>query len=110
MPDTALNPALVWNLRALADEGTREMRHVVLEPDLLHKLLDVAETVAQPEITSIEELEELPYGSLIQDSSGETVLRFDGPNYDWITGVDGRYRMDEQVNYLPARVIFRPKV
>lgn len=50
MPDTPLNPDALANLRLLAEKGTRELRHVVLEPDLLHKLLDVAEAAALPEV------------------------------------------------------------
>lgn len=107
MPNTPLNP-----------DGVRAAEELMIRTDRITKInyLDAERiisaylAVAQPEITSIEELEELPYGSLIQDVTGETVLRFDGPNYDWITGEDGRYRMDEQVNFLPARVLFRPKV
>lgn len=50
MPDTPLNPDMLANLRLLADRATEEVRHAVIEPDILHKLLDLA--VAQPEVNS----------------------------------------------------------
>ncbi|MGV2853749.1 hypothetical protein ACNPON_18650 [Glutamicibacter sp. AGC13] len=44
-----LNPDALANLRLLADRATEELRHAVIEPDILHKLLDLA--VAQPAVT-----------------------------------------------------------
>lgn len=119
MPDTPLNPDAIEavmvklfphhvgigpNAGLLSESVARGAREHV------ESIVSAYLSVAQPEITSIEELVELPLGSLIQDSSGETLLRFDGPNYDWVTGGDGRYNMAVQGLYLPARVIFRPKV
>lgn len=54
MPDTPLNPDALANLRLLADRATEEVRHAVIEPDILHKLLDLA--VAQPVVNSVESL------------------------------------------------------
>lgn len=115
MPDTPLNPAVVWNLRALADEGTRELRHVVLEPDLLHKLLDIAEAVAQPEVNSVEELDALPIGSVIMPMfhKDKSAILKDG-NGDW--AVSGHPRpYDTKTVFLVlhgkgARVLYHPEV
>lgn len=63
MNQPPLNPDALANLRLLADRATEEVRHAVIEPDILHKLLDLA--VAQPEVNSVEELDALPIGSII---------------------------------------------
>lgn len=47
-----LNPDALANLRLLADRATEEVRHAVIEPDILHKLLDLA--TAQPVVNSVE--------------------------------------------------------
>lgn len=54
MNPTPLTPDALANLRLLADRATEEVRHAVIEPDILHKLLDLA--VAHPVVNSVESL------------------------------------------------------
>lgn len=66
MTNTPLNPDALANLRLLADRATEEVRHAVIEPDILHKLLDLA--VAQPVVdeTALANLiawKSLPFGA-----------------------------------------------
>lgn len=78
MPNTPLNPDALANLRLLADRATEEVRHAVIEPDILHKLLDLA--VAQPVVTA-------------------TIENFINQRPEYITALKGTSGTDDQGDY-----------
>ncbi|MGO4297372.1 hypothetical protein [Glutamicibacter sp. MCAF14] len=105
----SLNPDALANLRLLADRATEEVRHAVIEPDILHKLLDFA--TAQPEVNSVEELDQLPHGVIVLDADDDPMmLSPDGEgNADWVRFYDPIWYGSDHVA-LPARVLYRPAV
>lgn len=105
--NTPLNPDALANLRLLADEGTRELRHVVLEPELLHKLLDIADSAALPEVASVEELEALPIGSVILDADNDAgIVEYDGVIFCETNKLSKAYVFK---HYRNLRVLYRPE-
>lgn len=107
MNPTPLNPDALANLRLLADRATEEVRHAVIEPDILHKLLDLA--VAQPEVNSVEELDALPVMSVVLDVYGASVTKIDYATWVRVSTAISGGRMFH-VPYLPALVLYRPEV
>lgn len=112
MTNTPLNPDALANLRLLADRATEEVRHAVIEPDVLHKLLDHL-AAAQPVVNSVEELDALPLGTIIEDSDDDCVLqaleRGSIMGTEWyIPGIEKIFTSKDVE--LPARVLYRPEV
>ena len=120
MPDTPLNQDALTRRDIMAgligawidewDDGKADTGHVATH--IANRLAENGVTtlaVAQPEVTSVEELDQLPIGSLIMMSG--VVAPFLHTDDGWeSTRTPGKPVWDYTTNpsYLPARVLYRP--
>lgn len=134
MPDTPLNPdaleaALAWFAQAVAevdvkfaDDGTRpgdywtgyrtaknEIADLLTEPKLISKAVKAGIAVALPEVTSVEELHQLPSGSIVRASGGSAWKKFGSGWGAWFKAGDS-LDYEASIVALPARVLYRPEV
>ena len=101
---TELNKEALENLRLLAERATERVEHVVIEPDIFTELIN---KYPMTTITTLEELEELPVGTVIYAANCiGAVERFKegwfgcGNTAAWSSAVLARYG-------LPARVLYK---
>ena len=107
MPDTPLNPDALKRARWAADIAIKEGYHAVVDASVLQALLDLA--VALPEVTSVEELHQLPSGSIIRASGGSAWKKFGSGWGAWFKAGDS-LDYEASIVALPARVLYRPEV
>ena len=109
-----LNPDALANLRLLAGRATEEVRHAVIEPDILHKLLDLA---TRRVVITLEELDALPHKTVAMFTmpmlENPVPFELDSRNGDdkyWEQpGDPAGYKGSVMARYLPATIIFTPK-
>lgn len=102
-----------------ADDGTRpgdywtgyraaknEIADLLAEPKLIKKATRVALAPAQPEVSSVEELDQLPDGSIVKDLEDEVYIITPYDEFWRVWGNDKRFSSGAIV--LPARVLYRP--
>lgn len=114
MPDTPLNPdALEAATRAVSlaeremhtNESLGKQRHIA------RRAVSAYLAAALPEVSSVEELDQLPHGAIVLDADDDPMmLSPDGEgNADWVRFYDpGWYGSDHVA--LPARVLYSPGV
>lgn len=114
-PDAEMVHAIMWKDLPFGGKGA----HVQLDANAAHKVIELLKphlAVAQPEVNSVEELDQLPIGSAVL--SEKYIAQQEAEEYpcvfqklytgDWHRG--GRSSDTHPDYFLPARVLYRPEV
>ena len=101
---TELNKEALENLRLLAERATERVEHVVIEPDIFTELIN---KYPMTTITTLEELEELPVGSVVVSDLGDVFNKVPTTFWgEWICAGSSDDWKTKEIE-LPARVLYK---
>lgn len=109
MTSTPLNPDALTE----AIETIGRLNVASVEPAIVGRVaIETYLAVAQPVVTTFEESDALPVGSVVLDVDGNTARRFPDGWRTTVVEADGRVWLSGHMEDpdLPARVLYRPEV